>query len=64
MKFSELKRKLRKYGCYKLSEGANHEEWFSPITSKPFQVGRHDYQDVKKGTYHAILKQAGIERSD
>ena len=64
MKFSELKNKLKKHGCYKLSEGSNHEEWFSPITGKPFQVGRHDNQDVKKGTFYAILKQAGIKRSD
>lgn len=62
MKYSELKKKLRKSGCYKVNEGANHEEWFSPITNKPFQVGRHNSQDVPKGTYHAILKQAGIER--
>ena len=62
MKFSELKKILKKHGCYKLSEGSNHEEWFSPITGKPFQVGRHNSQDVKKGTLHAILSQAGIKK--
>ena len=62
MKFSELKKILKNHGCYKADEGSNHEEWFSPITNKPFQVGRHGTQDVPKGTYHAILKQAGIKR--
>ena len=62
MKFSELKKVLRKHGCYKLNEGSNHEEWFSPITNKPFQVGRHNSHDVRKGTYNAILKQAGIKK--
>ena len=30
MRYSELKRLLRKNGCYKTSEGARHEEWYSP----------------------------------
>ena len=60
MKYSELKKLLKQQGCYKINEGSNHEEWFSPITNKPFQVGRHNSQDVRKGTCFAILKQAGI----
>jgi len=60
--YSELKKLLRLYGCYKVDEGSNHEEWFSPITNQPFYVGRHNSEDVRKGTYHAILKQAGIKR--
>ena len=61
MKYSELKKLLKKHGCYKSDEGSNHEKWFSPINSKTFQVGRHNSEDVRKGTCHAILKQAGIK---
>ena len=61
MKYSELKKLLRKNGCYKQSEGARHESWYSPKTNKHFQVGRHDVQDVKKGTLSKILKDAGLK---
>ena len=61
MKYSELKKLLKKNGCYKISEGSNHETWFSPITGKYFSVGRHNNQDVRTGTCNAILKQAGIK---
>jgi len=61
MKYSELKKLLKKGGCYKHSEGARHENWYSPKTNKIFQVGRHDVQDVKKGTLGKILKDAGLK---
>ena len=61
MKYSELKNILRQNGCSKIREGGNHETWHSPTTKKTFQVGRHNNEDVKKGTYNAILKQAGIK---
>ena len=60
MKYSELKNILKKKGCYKHSEGAKHENWFSPITNKMFQVGRHNTEDVKKGLFNKILKDAGL----
>jgi len=59
--YSELKKLLRQYGCYKIGEGGNHEKWYSPITNRIFEVGRHNSEDVRKGTYYAILKQAGIK---
>ena len=61
MKFSELKNTLKKNGCYKLSEGTRHENWFSPTTNKVFQLGRHKTEDVKKGLLNKILKDAGIK---
>ena len=61
MKYSELKKILKQNGCYKDGEGPNHERWFSPITKKVFRVGRHDTQDVKKGTLSQILKDAGLK---
>lgn len=61
MRYGELKRKLRKAGCYKTSEGENHEKWYSPITGNSFPVGRHDNQEVKSGTLQSILKQSGVK---
>jgi len=61
MKCSELKKMLSRNGCYKQSEGARHENWFSPKTNKIFQVGRHSTEDVKKGTLNRILKDAGLK---
>jgi predicted RNA binding protein YcfA (HicA-like mRNA interferase family) len=62
MKYSELKKKLKKYGCYLSEEGSKHELWYSPITGKTFTVGRHNTDDVKKGTLSSILTQAGIKQ--
>ena len=61
MKHSELKKLLKQNGCNKQSEGTRHKNWYSPKTNKIFQVGRHDTQDVKKGTLSKILKDAGIK---
>jgi predicted RNA binding protein YcfA (HicA-like mRNA interferase family) len=61
VKYSELKKLLKQHGCFKQSEGARHENWFSPATGKIFQMGRHDSQDVKKGIFNKILKDAGIK---
>ena len=34
MTYGELKRRLKKIGCYLDREGSRHEIWYSPITSK------------------------------
>lgn len=63
MKYSELKRKLRKAGCYKIQDRRNRplEKWFSPKTGKYFPVGRHDSEEVKPGTLNSILEDAGLK---
>ncbi len=61
MKFSELEKKLKEAGCYKLVEAKRHEKWFSPITGKSFMIGRHKGQEVATGTLRAILRDAGLE---
>jgi predicted RNA binding protein YcfA (HicA-like mRNA interferase family) len=61
MKYSELKRKLCKTGCYPLKEGGNHEIWYSPITDNIFPLGRHKGEEVPKGTLNKILKESGIK---
>ncbi len=61
MRYGELKRKLRKAGCYKDREGWSHEWWYSPKTGEYFPVGRHDGEEAKSGTVNSILKAAGLK---
>ncbi|MBQ8824464.1 MAG: type II toxin-antitoxin system HicA family toxin [Ruminococcus sp.] len=61
MKTSELKRILKKGGCYILRHGANHDIWYSPKTKKQFPVDRHDSKEIKTGTANGILKDAGLK---
>ena len=61
MKYSELKKMLKKYGCRLDHECGRHEIWYSPITNKMFPIGRHKSEDVASGTLKEILRQAGIK---
>jgi len=61
MRTGELKRILRKNGCYKVREGTNHEIWCSPITGKQFTVPRHDGKEIATGTANGILNDAGLK---
>ena len=61
MKYSEIKKVLKKHGCCKQSEGANHEIWYSPINNTIFPVGRHNNKEIPTGTQNAIFKQSGIK---
>lgn len=62
MKISELKKILKKGGCYKIGEGGRHEKWFSPITNTVVAVGRHNEKDIPTGMADSILKKAGLKR--
>lgn len=61
MTYGELKRLLKKNGCYFDHEGKRHEFWYSPKTGKLFQVGRHNTEEVATGTLKNIKKDAGID---
>ena len=61
MKYSELKKLLKKRGCRFDHEGKKHEIWFSPITGRIFPVSRHDSEDCPAGTLNSILKDAGLK---
>lgn len=58
---AELIRLLKKHGCYKIDKGSRHDFYFSPITGNEVMVGRHAKEEVRAGTLHKILKDAGIE---
>lgn len=61
MRYSELKRLLKKNGCRLSLEGKRHEIWYSEKTGKTFIVGRHDTQEVATGTLESIMKDAGLK---
>lgn len=60
MKTHELKKILRKYDCYFLRDGGNHEIWYSPITQAIFPVWRHA-GEMSTGTVEKIFKEAGLK---
>ncbi len=62
MKYNELHRKLRKFGCYPTGEYANgHPLWYSPKTGKEFKTSLHEAKEVATGTLKSILRDAGIK---
>ena len=60
MTYGELKRRLKKIGCNLDREGKRHEIWYSPITGKRFEVGRHNTEEVATGTLNNIKKASGL----
>lgn len=61
MTYGELKRQLKKIGCYIDHQGSSHEIWFSPITGNQFPVGRHNTEEIPQGTLKSIKKAAGLK---
>jgi len=48
---------------FKRSKGSHHL-YFNPVTNKTAIVPVQGGKDLKKGTFLAILKQAGIDKKD
>lgn len=48
---------------YKRAKGS-HQLYYNPATNKTVVVPVHGGKDMKKGTFLAIIKQAGIEKRD
>ena len=61
MKISELKKKLKAWGCFQTGEGKNHEWWWSPISKQHFQLPRHMTADVGNELLKYITEQTGIK---
>ena len=56
-----LMRLLEEAGfIYKRSKGS-HKVFYNPINNKTIIVPYHDGRDLKKGTFMAIVKQAGLK---
>jgi len=61
MKYSELKRWLKKQGCTKQREGGNHEIWINLSNGQTTAIGRHAKEEVKPGTLNTIKKDLGLK---
>ena len=46
---------------FKRAKGS-HQVYYNPINNKTIIVPYHNGKDLKKGTFLAILKQAGIDK--
>jgi predicted RNA binding protein YcfA (HicA-like mRNA interferase family) len=42
----------------------SHQIYYNPVTGKTVVVPVHGGKDMKKGTFLAILKHAGIDKND
>ena len=61
MKYSELERTLKKFGCFFVKDGKRHPIWYSPITKKEFDMSHNRSQEVKIGTLKSILNTSGVK---
>jgi len=61
MTYGELKKILKKNGCYFHHQGSRHEIWENPKTGRQFPVGRHNAQEVRDGTLKAIKRDSGLK---
>ena len=62
MKFSELVKLLEKNGFKIIKEKGSIRYYDKPGQDKLIRIDYHGSKEVPKGTCHAILKAAGIER--
>ena len=59
--YKELAKLLKRNGCRFIRQAnGSHEIWFSTKTNRHFTLSKTIKAD---GTYHAVLKQAGIKNS-
>ena len=55
---------LESNGFYFKRANGSHQLFYNPNTNKTVIVPVHGGKDLKKGTFFAIIKQAGIEKEN
>jgi predicted RNA binding protein YcfA (HicA-like mRNA interferase family) len=55
---------LEKNGYFYRRSSGSHQLFYHPEKNKTVIVPIHGKKDLPKGTFYAILKQAGINKSD
>ncbi|HLT42070.1 MAG TPA: type II toxin-antitoxin system HicA family toxin [Sphingobacteriaceae bacterium] len=48
---------------FKRSKGS-HQLYYNPVTNKTVIVPVHGGKDMKKGTFLAVIKQAGLDKNN
>ena len=65
MRYSELRRKLKKLGCEPLRRaGGSHEIWWRPDTELRTVIPNYLGKEIPPGTLRAILKDLGLKPED
>ncbi|EET62812.1 hypothetical protein BRYFOR_05163 [Marvinbryantia formatexigens DSM 14469] len=52
---------LKKYDCFFVEHGKEHDKWHSVITGKDFRIPSHRGKEIPMGTVSRILKDAGLK---
>jgi len=61
MTASELTRKLKRAGfIFDRQAKGSHEIWYNPQTKRRTTVPNHPGHEIPKGTFRAILREAGL----
>jgi len=55
---------LEQHGFVLKRSKGSHQLYYNPFTNKTIVVPVHGGKDMKKGTFLAVLKQAGIDKND
>lgn len=55
---------LEQNGYFFKRANGSHHLFFNPLTGKTVIVPVHGNKDLAKGTFFAILKQAGIDKTE
>jgi len=57
---AEVLRRLKKVGFKLVSHGKKHDLYEDPRTGRRITIPRHS-KEIPVGTYHAILRDAGLD---
>ena len=60
MKWSELRRIAEKRGWYLYRNGSKHDIYRHPDKDDLIIIGRHDKEEIRKGTFNKLKKQIGF----
>ncbi len=60
-KYREFRRQLKDEGWAIKSQEGSHEQWVHPTKPGKVTVAGHENEDIPKGTYRKMKKQAGIK---
>ncbi len=65
MRYKDIAKRLRKFGCYEVRQGkGSHRVWYNPETGQVTTIPDWGSKDLRVGTVRAIIRDLGISRKD
>ena len=61
MKVRDVIRMVEEDGCYQIAQRGSHRQFKHPTKPGKVTVAGHPSEEMAKGTYNNILKQAGLK---